>query len=112
MGHARDQLAAGELILMFAEGRAGWGAPMGEFLEGAGHLGLTPGVTVVPAAIWGVQHWMRGWRPVGRGPVLVAFGHPVAPPDDGPRRERATELTRRVRAAVGELLEPMMRAYP
>ncbi len=102
----------GDLIVVFAEGRAGWGAPMGEFLEGAGHLGLTPGVTVVPAAIWGVQHFMRGWRPVGRGPVLVAFGHPVPVPKDGPRRERAAELTRRTRAAVAELLEPMMRAHP
>jgi 1-acyl-sn-glycerol-3-phosphate acyltransferase len=110
--YARDQLLAGELIVVFAEGRPGWGAPMGEFLEGAGHLGLTPGVTVVPAAIWGVQHFIRGWRPVGRGPVLVAFGHPVPVPGDGPRRERAAELTRRTRAAVAELLEPMMRAHP
>jgi 1-acyl-sn-glycerol-3-phosphate acyltransferase len=85
---------------------------MGEFLKGAGHLGLTPGVTVVPAAVWGVQHLMRGWRPVGRGPVLVAFGHPVPVPEDGSRRERAAELTRRTRHAVGELLEPMMRAHP
>ena len=110
--YARDQLLAGELIVVFAEGRPGWGAPLGEFLEGAGHLGLTPGVTVVPAAIWGVQHFIRGWRPVGRGPVLVAFGHPVPVPEDGPRRERAAELTRRTRAAVAELLEPMMRAHP
>ncbi len=110
--YAREQLLAGELIVVFAEGRPGWGAPMGEFLTGAGHLGLTPGVTVVPAAVWGVQHLMRGWRPVGRGPVLVAFGHPVPVPEDGSRRERAAELTRRTRAAVAELLAPMMRAHP
>jgi hypothetical protein len=85
---------------------------MGEFREGAGLLGLTPGVTVIPAAVWGVQHLMRGWRPVGRGPVLVAFGHPVPPPDEGPRRERAAELTRRTRTAVAELLAPMARAHP
>ncbi|HEX2502371.1 MAG TPA: hypothetical protein VHK00_00380, partial [Miltoncostaeaceae bacterium] len=59
-----------------------------------------------------VHHLMRGWRPVGRGPVLVAFGHPVPVPETGPRRERAKELTRRMRAAIGELLEPMMRAHP
>ena len=71
---------------------------MADFLEGVGHLGLTPGVTVVPAAVWGTHHLMRGWRPVGRGPVLVAFGHPVpVPAEDGSRRERAAELTAGVR---------------
>jgi 1-acyl-sn-glycerol-3-phosphate acyltransferase len=110
--YARDQLMAGELIVIWPEGRARWGAPLGEFLEGAGHLGLTPGVTVVPAAIWGPHKFMRGWRPVGRGPVLVAFGHPVPVPESGSRRERAAELSRRTRAAIQELLEPMMRAYP
>lgn len=110
--YIRDGLVAGELVVIFAEGRAGWGAPLGEFLQGAGHLGLTPGVSVVPAAIWGTHRFMRGWRPVGRGPVTVAFGHPVPLPEPGPRRERAHELTRRTRAAVQELLEPMMRARP
>jgi len=110
--YARDQLVAGELIVIFPEGRAGWGAPLGEFLEGAGHLGLIPGVSVVPAAIWAPHKLMRGWRPVGRGPVLVAFGEPVPVPESGSRRERAAELTRRTRAAVAELLEPMVRANP
>jgi 1-acyl-sn-glycerol-3-phosphate acyltransferase len=110
--YARDQLLAGELIVIFPEGRARWGAPLGDFLEGAGHLGLLPGVSVVPAAIWGTHRLMRGWRPVGRGPVRVAFGEPVPVPEAGPRRERAAELTRRTRAAVEELLEPMMRAEP
>jgi 1-acyl-sn-glycerol-3-phosphate acyltransferase len=110
--YARDQLEAGELIVIFPEGRPGWGAPPGEFLQGAGHLGLIPGVSVVPAAIWAPHKLMRGWRPVGRGPVLVAFGDPVPVPESGPRRERAAELTRRTRAAVQELLEPMMRANP
>jgi 1-acyl-sn-glycerol-3-phosphate acyltransferase len=110
--YARERLEAGGLIVLFPEGRPGWGAPMGEFLEGVGHLGMAPGVTVVPAALWGVHHLMRGWRPVGRGPVLVAFGHPVERPTEGTRRERAHELTRRSRAAVAELLEPMMRARP
>jgi hypothetical protein len=44
--------------------------------------------------------------------VRVAFGEPVPVPEAGPRRERAAELTRRTRAAVEELLEPMMRAEP
>jgi 1-acyl-sn-glycerol-3-phosphate acyltransferase len=109
---AREQLLAGELIIIFPEGRPGWGAPLGEFLQGVGHLGLTPGVSVVPAAVWAPHHLMRGWRPVGRGPVRVAFGNPVATPESGSRRERAAELTRRSRAAVQELLEPLRRADP
>jgi 1-acyl-sn-glycerol-3-phosphate acyltransferase len=110
--YAREQLAAGALIVIFAEGEPGWGAPMRPFHEGAGHLGLTPGVTVIPAAHWGLHHLVRGWRPVGRGPVRVAFGDPVPVPQQGSRRERAAELTRRTHAAVSALLEPMMRARP
>lgn len=110
--HAREQLMAGELVVIFPEGAPGWGRGLGEFRDGMGHLGLLPGVTVVPAAIWGTHRVLRGWRPVGRGPVRVAFGHPVAPPASGSRRERAAELTRRTRAAVQELLEPMARAHP
>ena len=51
----------------------------------------------MPAAIWGAHRVFRGWRLVGRGPVLVAFGHPVPAPTEGTRRERAAELTRRTR---------------
>ena len=72
------------LIVVFAEGRPGWGAPMGKVLEGAGHLGLTPGVTVVPAAIWGVQHFIRGWRPVGRARCWWRSGIPSRSPRTAP----------------------------
>jgi 1-acyl-sn-glycerol-3-phosphate acyltransferase len=105
--HAREQLASGRLVVVFPEGAAGWGPELGEFRTGAGHLALTPGVTVVPAAIWGTQAVLRGWRPVGRGPVRVRFGAPVDVPPDGPASHRAAEVTRRVRAAVADLLAPM-----
>jgi len=110
--YAREQLEAGRLVVIFPEGSPSWGPRLGEFRDGIGVLGLTPGVTVVPAALWGTHRVLRGWRPVGRGPVLVAFGHPIPVPEEGTRRERATELTRRARAAVEELLEPMVRARP
>jgi 1-acyl-sn-glycerol-3-phosphate acyltransferase len=110
--YAREQLQAGRLVVIFPEGAARWDAGVGEFRDGMGHLGLLPGVTVVPAAIWGTHRVLRGWRPVGRGPVLVAIGHPVAAPEDGSRRERAAELTRRTHEAVRALLEPMVRASP
>lgn len=110
MRYAQEELQKGRLVVIFPEGSPTWSAELGEFREGVGMLGLTPGVTVVPAAIWGTHRVMRGWRPVGRGPVRVAFGHPVAAPEQGSRRERAAELTRLARAAVQGLLEPMARA--
>ncbi len=105
--HAREQLALGRLVVVFPEGAASWEPRLGAFRPGAGHLALTPGVTVVPAAIWGTQAVLRGWRPVGRGPVRVRFGAPVAVPAEGPAAQRAAEVTRRVRAAIEELLAPM-----
>lgn len=108
--YAREQLEAGRLVIIFPEGGPSWGAGLGEFRQGAGHLGLADGVSVVPAAVWGADRVLRGWRPVGRGPVRVAFGHPLEIPREGSRRARADELTRRARAAVQELLEPMMAA--
>jgi 1-acyl-sn-glycerol-3-phosphate acyltransferase len=110
--YAREQLAAGRLVVIFPEGGPSWGADLGEFREGMGVLGLTDDARVVPAAIWGAHRVFRGWRPVGRGPVLVAFGHPVPVPTEGTRRERAAELTRRTHEAVRALLEPMVRASP
>ena len=102
--YARDRLERGRLVIIFPEGGPLWGAPLGAFQEGAGLLALTPGVTVVPAAITGTERVMRGWRVVGRGPVHVTFGPPVEVPAEGPRRARAAEATERARAAVAALL--------
>jgi 1-acyl-sn-glycerol-3-phosphate acyltransferase len=107
MRHARAQLAAGRLLVVFPEGVAGWSATPGPFRDGAGHLALTPGVTVVPAAVHGTQHVLRGWRPVGRGPVLIAFGEPLEVPGEGSPRERAAEVTRRARDAIEGMLARM-----
>lgn len=107
--HAREQLEAGRLVVIFPEGTPSWGPEMGEFREGVGHLALTPGVTVVPCALWGTHRVLRGWRPVGRGPVQVAFGRPVPVPAEGSRRNRASRVTAAARDAVATLLEPMIR---
>jgi 1-acyl-sn-glycerol-3-phosphate acyltransferase len=110
--YATEQLRAGRLVIVFPEGGARWDAGLGEFQEGAGMLALTPGVTVIPTGLWGSDRVLRGWRPVGRGPVLVAFGRPLAVPQEGSRRERAAELTRRMREEIAALVEPMARAHP
>jgi 1-acyl-sn-glycerol-3-phosphate acyltransferase len=110
--HARNQLEAGRVVVIFPEGSPTWGPEMTTFREGVGHLALTPGVTVVPAALWGTHRVLRGWRPVGRGPVQVTFGPPVPVPADGTRRERSRQLTADVREAVQALLDPMVRERP
>ncbi len=69
-------------------------------------------MTVVPAAVWGTHRVLRGWRPVGRGPVRVAFGPPVPVAGEGTRRERAHRLTVDVRDAIQALLDPMIGERP
>lgn len=108
--YAREQLAAGRLVMIFPEGTPNWGGPLGKFREGVGLIGLSPGTTVVPAAIWGTQRVLRNSRPAGRGPVRVAFGPPLEIPAEGDRRERAHQLTERARAAVDELLTSLRSA--
>ena len=110
--HAREQLQAGRLVVIFPEGAPTWAPEMTEFREGVGHLALTPGVTVVPVALWGTHRVLRGWRPVGRGPIRVAFGPPVPVPQEGSRRARASQLTADVREAIGALLDPLVRERP
>ena len=106
--HAREQLLAGELLVIFPEaGPAGGGL---EFLDGAGHLGLTPGspsyrrrsgASTASCAV-GVRSaaapcsWPSATRSRCRRPARGASA-PSSPAG---------------RAAIGELLEPMMRAYP
>lgn len=110
--YARDQLERGRLVIIFPEGAPTFGPHMTEFREGAGLLALTPGVTVIPAAIWGSHRVMRGRWPIGRGPVRVSIGPPVPVPTEGSRRERAAETARRAREAIQALLTPLVEADP
>lgn len=110
--YARDQVAAGRLVLIFPEGRPGFAPRLGPFGPGAGHIGVAAGEPVVPVAIWGTHRIMRGRRPVGRGPVSVAFGPPLRPPAEGSRRARADALTRSSREAVARLLAELVAADP
>lgn len=110
--HAREQLEAGRLVLIFPEGSPSGGPELTEFFDGVGVLALTPGVTVIPAAIWGSQWVMRGRVPSGRGPVRVAVGKPVPIAREGSRRDRAAETTRRAEEAIRQLLAPLVARHP
>jgi 1-acyl-sn-glycerol-3-phosphate acyltransferase len=96
---AREVLRRGEVLLMFPEGHRHPDGRLHPGLPGAGSLGLEPGVTVVPAAIWGSQRW-------GRERVRVAFGAPIDLSDlaDGARSHRSQAAVDRMMAGVAALL--------
>lgn len=95
---ARDLLARGESVLMFPEGTRSRDGRLRAAFPGAGSMGLDPGVTIVPAAIWGSQF--------RRGPVRVAFGPPVSAEGlaAGTKGARAAELTTRMMQAIADLV--------
>ena len=82
---AREVLDRGDLLLMFPEGTRHPDGRLRPGLPGAGSLGLVPGLTVVPAAIWGTQRWS--------GPARVAFGAPASTSPTS-RRDRAAGAPR------------------
>jgi 1-acyl-sn-glycerol-3-phosphate acyltransferase len=95
---AREILRRGDLLLMFPEGTRHPDGRLRPGLPGAGSLGLEPGVTVVPAAIWGTQ---RPW-----GPARVVYGPPLDLSDlgDGPRSRRSQAAVDRMMGAIAGLL--------
>lgn len=96
---AREILARGDALVMFPEGTRSLTGNLRPFFPGAGLMALEPGVTVVPAALWGSQ---RRW-----GPVKVVFGESFTLDDisEGARSERARLATDRIVAAVARLVE-------
>ncbi|HEX2503790.1 MAG TPA: lysophospholipid acyltransferase family protein [Miltoncostaeaceae bacterium] len=95
---AREVLRRGDLLVMFPEGTRNPEGRLRAPFAGAGALGLEPGVTVVPAAIWGSQKRLRK--------VRVVYGPPIDLSDltEGPRSRRAQVAVERMMAAVAELL--------
>jgi len=108
--HARALLRDGGTVVVYPEGVPGFSARVQPFAQGAGWLALTPGVTVIPAAIWGSHRVMRRGLPIGRGPVRVAFGAPVAVGDlRGSRSARVHAATGRIRERVQALVAGVSR---
>lgn len=95
---ARDVLRRGDVLLMFPEGTRYTDGRLRPGLPGAGSLGLEPGVTVVPAAIWGSHRLFRK--------VRVAFGPPLDLSDiaHGPRNRRSRGAVDRMMAAIAGLI--------
>jgi 1-acyl-sn-glycerol-3-phosphate acyltransferase len=95
---AREVLRRGDVLLMFPEGTRYTDGRLRPGLPGAGSLGLEPGVTVVPAAIWGSHRLLRR--------VRVVFGAPLDLSDvaQGPRSVRSRTAADRMMAAIAALI--------
>ena len=94
---AKGLLARGEVVIIFPEGTRSRDQRLRKPYPGAASLGLPDDVTVVPAAIWGIQR--------KHGPSRVIFGPPVSKEGlEGSRSERSAELARRMMAAIAALL--------
>jgi 1-acyl-sn-glycerol-3-phosphate acyltransferase len=95
---ARHILQRGDVLLMFPEGTRYTDGRLRPGMPGAGSLGLEPGVTVVPAAVWGSHRILRK--------VKVAFGPPLDLSDiaQGPRSRRSRDAVDRMMAAIAGLI--------
>jgi len=96
---ARQILARGDAMVMFPEGTRSLSGNIRPFFPGAGLMALEPGVTVIPAAVWGSER--------GFGPSRIVFGEPldVGGFGDVPRSERARLATDAMIAAIARLVE-------
>lgn len=94
---AKGLLARGEVVIIFPEGTRSRDQRLRKPYPGAASLGLPDDVTVIPAAIWGIQE--------KHGPSRVIFGPPVSKEGlEGPRSRQAGELALRMMAAIAALL--------
>jgi 1-acyl-sn-glycerol-3-phosphate acyltransferase len=97
----RETVRNNDLLGLFVEGtRQKTGVP-GEAKPGAAMVAIQEGVSVVPAAIHGSQHWAWGTWP----PISVAFGEPMRF-DEFPRNSKGyREATDEIEAEIRRLWE-------
>lgn len=108
---AVDALRRDELVGMFPEGTISRSFLPRMGKHGAATMAMTAQVPLIPSAVWGSQRILTKGRPRNwqRGvPISVAYGPPIDyEPDDDP-----AVVTKRLMAAIGELVERLMLTYP
>ncbi len=98
-----EVLAGGDVLLMFPEGHRQTDHAVHEFMPGVGMLALRSGAAVVPLAMDGAQHMVRGGRP-GLPALRASMGPPLDLSDlTGRNSKTYQEAARRMQVAVGEL---------
>lgn len=106
---ALETLAGGDPICMFPEGHRSDDGRLQAGEDGVGLIALRSRVPVVPGAITGTQSILPpGGTRFHFGKVRVRIGAPITFDDlyEQPGREAVSETTRRIMAAIQELLPP------
>ncbi|MFC1407927.1 lysophospholipid acyltransferase family protein [Streptacidiphilus sp. N1-12] len=105
-------LRAGEVVGVFPEATISRSFVLKKFKTGAARMAADAGVPLLPMAVWGTQRlWTKG-RPKTltrrHTPITIIIGEPIRlTPEDRP-----VMVTRRLRAAMTELLDRAQTTYP
>jgi 1-acyl-sn-glycerol-3-phosphate acyltransferase len=109
---AVSALRAGEVVGVFPEATISRSFMLKKFKTGAARMAAEAGAPLLPVVLWGTQQlWTKG-RPKTltkrHVPVTIMIGEPIhlAPTD------KPVMVTRRLRAAMTEMLERAQREYP
>jgi 1-acyl-sn-glycerol-3-phosphate acyltransferase len=103
-----EVLAAGEPLVVFAEGERKSGPVVAPLFEGAAYLAARAGVPIVPVGIGGSERVMpRGARVIRPRKVTVVIGEPLYAVSDGGRVPRPAihDLTSRLHKELQRLFD-------
>ncbi|MGF1431928.1 lysophospholipid acyltransferase family protein [Kitasatospora sp. LaBMicrA B282] len=105
-------LKAGEVVGVFPEATISRSFMLKKFKTGAARMAADAGAPLLPVVLWGTQQlWTKG-RPKQltkrHVPVTIMIGEPIHLADN----DKPVMVTRRLRAAMTEMLERAQREYP
>jgi 1-acyl-sn-glycerol-3-phosphate acyltransferase len=107
----KEALRRGELVGMFPEGTISRSFVPRAGKTGAARMAMETGAPLIPGAVWGTQRILTKGRPKNfqRGVhISVAFAEPINYTAD----EDPGEVTKRLMASVGDLVERLAVTYP